>query len=319
MTRGEPRAWLPPGRIAAVCLSVDDVHPTAAIDGRAAGDVAREALDHLGWLLDRHPLLHATLFVTPDWRARPPATTRRLVQRVPVLRDWTYATRPWPRGVSRVDRHPGFVAMLQRLPRTDVALHGLHHVCRGPGAVAEFGHRSRAACRAMLQRGTAIFDAAGLAWSRGVSPPGWQAPPGLLAAMDDLDMSFIASARDLVTAADPCARTNGSGLRGLSLVFPEAVPGTRLVHITTNFQATSTRERAFSILGLGGLLSIKAHLFTRFGSYRALDGLDRPYASSLDQLLASIEDAYGESAWWPRMADVAERVRPMRPSPAVLA
>ena len=44
MTRGEPRAWLPPGRIAAVCLSVDDVHPTAAIDGRAAGDVAREAL-----------------------------------------------------------------------------------------------------------------------------------------------------------------------------------------------------------------------------------------------------------------------------------
>ena len=55
----------------------------------------------------------------------------------------------------------------------------------------------------------------------GITPPNWTAPPSLLQAMGDLDMLFIASARDLHTAVAADARTTGSGLAGMSLLFPE--------------------------------------------------------------------------------------------------
>ena len=45
--------WLPAGKRAAVCLTVDDVHPAP---------VAEEALGHVRWLQERHPFLRATLF-----------------------------------------------------------------------------------------------------------------------------------------------------------------------------------------------------------------------------------------------------------------
>jgi hypothetical protein len=107
----------------------------------------------------------------------------------------------------------------------------------------------------------------------------------------------------------------GSGLRDVSLITPQLLPFGRLIHITTNFQATSSIDRAMAILECGGLLGIKAHLLKRFGSYVALDGLDDRYVEYLDQLCARIEDRFGDRVWWTTMSEIAERMRegsPMR-------
>jgi hypothetical protein len=127
--------------------------------------------------------------------------------------------------------------------------------------------------------------------------------------MADVDMLFVASARDLRTPIATDARTSGSGLAGMSLIFPERLPLGRLVHFTTNFQATSSIERAVAIVEHGGLLGVKAHLLRRFGAYEALDGLDRTYVEYLDRLFTTIEDRYGAAVWWTTMGEIAARMR----------
>ena len=60
------------------------------------------------------------------------------------------------------------------------------------------------------------------------------------------------------------------------MLFPERIaPG--LLHIGTNFQATSAAERAFDILQAGGVLSIKAHIAKSVPGHLHLDGVDELY------------------------------------------
>src|SRR5438309_1940948 len=128
MTLTECRGWLPDGKRAAVCFSVDDVHPATSRDEfDAGGDLGRGALGHVERLLDRHPRLRVTLFVTPDWRLKRLVPTRKWLTRIPLLRERIHWAPLTPRGHFRVDRFPEFVAYLNALPRTDCALHGLHH------------------------------------------------------------------------------------------------------------------------------------------------------------------------------------------------
>lgn len=301
--------WLPPHTTAAVCFSIDDVHPTAAAAGLAVGDTARQALAQLEWLHDRHPQVRTTLFTTPDWRSLSAYPTPRWRHRVPLLRRACYATSILPRGTLRLDRHGAFMAYLRGLRGVDFGIHGLHHVRRGPLHLQEYHARSRRRCRHMIAEAQRIMAAAGLPIVPGLTPPAWTAPPTLLAAMADLDLRFISSARDLDTPVARDALTQGSGLRGVSLIYPQPLPHGRLVHVTTNFQATSSIARAIEILERGGLLGIKAHLLKRFGSYVALDGLDRPYVEYLDRLFARIEDRFGNSVSWTTMSDVAHRMR----------
>jgi hypothetical protein len=303
-----PAEWLPAGFTGVVCLSVDDVHPTAGDAGRGPGDVAREALGHLERLLECHPKLHATLFTTPDWRSRGVIPVRGLRHRLPLIRHLVYGVQPLPRGTLRLDRHPAFVSYLRALPRTDIGLHGLHHVRRGPRHLEEFAGRTRGECRRMLHRGQRIMADAGITPVGGITPPGWSASPALLQAMADLDMRFIASARDLDTPISSGSQAHGSGLRGVSLIHPQLLAHGRLVHITTNFQATSTPARAMEILQHGGVLSIKAHLLTRLGSYQALDGLNAGYVDRLHRLFTAIEDRFGDAIWWPTMTALAAQV-----------
>ena len=161
----------------------------------------------------------------------------------------------------------------------------------------------------MIVEARRIMTAAGLPVVDGITPPAWTAPPALLAAMTELDMLFVSSARDLDTPIAPGALTRGSGLRDVSLLTPQWLPFGRLIHVTTNFQATSSIERAMAILACGGLLGIKAHLLKRFGSYVALDGLDGPYVEYLDRLFTRIEDDYGDRVWWTTMGEIAGRMR----------
>jgi len=323
MTLTECRGWLPARKRAAVCFSVDDVHPATSRDEfDAGGDLGRGALGHVERLLDRNPKLRVTLFVTPDWRLRRLVPTRKWLTRIPLLRERIHWAPLTPKGHFRIDRFPEFVAYLNALPRTDCAPHGLNHAHPGPRMAVEFQEQSRSECRALLKEARRIFATAGLRHVEGFAAPAWSTPPALCEALSDADFHFITSARDLETPVSRGARTAGSGLRDASLLQPvwirstargdashtETGPG-RLLHFTTNFQATSSFERAHAIVEAGGVVSIKAHIFKSGGGITMLDGLDAVYCGFLERLWTELERSYGDSLWWTTLGEMAARCR----------
>ena len=298
--------WLPPGKRAAVCFTIDDVHPGKSSDAyEAGGDLERGALGHVAWLLERHPQLRVTLFVTADWRETSPAVTRSFASRFPVIRDSIFLAKTLPPGTMRLDRHPQFVAYLKSLPRTDVALHGLYHIQKGPRVAAEFAGRERAECATMLAEAIAIFREAKLPHSAGMCPPSWDLSEDLARAMIENGLTFVASARDIRTPVSRDAMNTMSGLRGVSLIYPERIEQGKLVHFTTNFQATSPLDRAIEIVELNGLLAIKAHIVKNACGHIALDGMDELYRNYLDLVLAELTRRYGDSLWWTSMAEIS--------------
>lgn len=323
MMLSDCRGWLPAGKKAAVCFSVDDVHPAGSADAfDAGGDLGRGALGRVERLLGRHPQLRVTLFVTPDWRRRDLVRTRRWLTRVPLLRERIHWAPLAPRGRFRLDRFPDFVTYLNSLPRTDCAVHGLHHAHRGPRLAMEFQRQSRRKCRALVSEARRIFVAAGLRHVPGFAAPAWNTPPALCAALAEEDFRFVASARDLDTPVCEGARTAGSGLHGASLTQPTWVAcaangagadgsaaARRLLHFATNFQATSTIARARAIIEAGGLLCIKAHVFKTGGGITMLDGLDDAYCAYLERLWQELEHRYGETLWWTSLQEVTDRCR----------
>lgn len=302
------RHWLPPGKTGAVCFTIDDVHPGRSTDAyEAGGDLEKGALGHVAWLLERHRELQVTLFTTPDWRELSPVPTRRLLQRLPLLSEYLMLAKTLPEGTMRLDRHPRFVEYLKALPRTEVGLHGLHHIHTGARIYQEFQAETVDACLAKLEKALAIFSGAGLPPPRGMTPPGWNAPPALLSAMRRTGFAYVASARDIKTEVRPDALAAMSGLTGVSLLYPERLPS-GLWHLTTNFQATTTWERAKAIIEAGGLLVIKAHIIKNAMGHVALDGLDAQYASFLDLLFERLESEYGRRLWWTSMGEVARHL-----------
>lgn len=306
--------WLPPGKRGAVCFTVDDVHPATSLHPyEAGGDLERGALGHVAWLLERHPRLRTTLFTTPDWREISPHPTRRLLGSIPYLRDRVYLAQRWPKGTMRLDRHPEFVRYLAGLPRCEIGLHGLHHIHVGAKIPIEFQDQDVEQCKRMLREAISIFESAGLPFVPGMTPPGFHAPAALLAAMRELGLAFVASARDLFTPISPGARANMTGLKGVSLIYPELVEDGRLLHIPTNFQATSPTDRAFEIIDNGGLLSIKAHIIKDCFGHVALDGIDLLYRNYLDSLFRALDQRYGDELWWTSMGELAAAVMKDRP------
>jgi hypothetical protein len=302
--------WLPDGKVAAVCFSIDDVHPGTSADAyEAGGDLTRGALGRMLELQRRHRDLKLTLCVTPDWRLKSLVPDTTLLRRIPWLRDRVHWTRLHRPGHFRLDRHPHLVSCLNGFERCEVILHGLTHCHRGPRFAVEFQNQSVDECGAKVDRGLAIFAAAKLNFVRGYVPPAWNAPAALIAALGRRGFRFLCSARDLNTAVARDAVTAMSGLTGVSLLYPQFVGEHRLVHMSCNFQATSTIERALAILDLGGLLHIKAHIFKSGGGHVMQDGLDEAYCGYLDRLFAQIRQRFGDRLWWPHLSEVAERAR----------
>jgi uncharacterized protein DUF2334 len=302
-------SWLPARTRAALCLSIDDIHPAKSSDYyEAGGDLSKGVLGRVEWLLARHPRLRVTLFVTADWREISPVPTRKLLASIPYLRDRLFLAKRWPQGTMRLDRHPQFVAYLKQLPRTEIGFHGLYHCSTGKEIPVEFQHQDTTAIKDMLAQMVGIFQQAGLPFVPGMCPPGWNAPLPLLHALADTGMTFVASARDIFTPIARTAVTNMSGLKGVSLIYPERVLDGRLIHLPANFNPTRTFERATAILDCAGLLSIKAHAVKQVMGFTAYDGLDEIYANYLDLLLSRLEDRYGDSLWWTSMGEIAQHV-----------
>jgi len=299
-----PIHWYRPGKSAAVIMSVDDIFPgTSQSAYEAGGDLERGALGRLLWLLERHAQLQLTLFVTPDWR-RISAVPHRIWRHVPWLRDRMYLVSVLPKGTMDIRNHPQFVAFLNAMPRTEIALHGLHHVNVGHAVSVEFQHRDHDACIHMLTEAMRIFEESGLRHVRGLQPPGWTCGPPLQQACRDVGIAWVTSARDIFTPVSQDAKTAMSGLSGVSMLFPERI-APRLLHISTNFQATSTPDRAFQILDAGGILSIKAHISKNVPGHIHLDGVDDLYMNYLDRLFSDIEERYGDAVDWTTMSQLA--------------
>jgi peptidoglycan/xylan/chitin deacetylase (PgdA/CDA1 family) len=300
------RGWLAGGRRGAICLSIDDVHPSRASDDyEAGGDLDGGVLGRLERLLAAHPGMRATLFVTPDWRERSPVPSRRVRAAVPLLRHHLHLTAPLPAAARRLDRHPGFVEHLRSQPRFELAGHGLTHLARGLRPPEEFARVGRRRAGARLRRSRALFAAAGLPVPDGFGSPAWTGSRALLTALADSRFRWVSCARDIVTEPSPGARTAGSGLHGVALTEPHWLLGGRLVHLPVNFQATSSDERALRIVDGGGLLSIKAHAVKDALGHIALDGLDDAYCERLDRLLTRLHDAFGDALWRTSMGAVA--------------
>jgi peptidoglycan/xylan/chitin deacetylase (PgdA/CDA1 family) len=292
-----PIHWYCPGKSAAVVVSIDDIFPgTSQSAYEAGGDLEKGALGLVLWLLERHPQLQLTFFVTPDWR-RISAAPHRFWRHVPWLRDRVHLADVLPKGSMDIRNHPEFVAFLNAMPRTEVALHGLHHINLGQSVSVEFEHRDRAKCAAMLAEALQIFDESGLRYVRGLQPPGWACSLALQQACRDVGIEWVMSARDIQTPVSRGAKANMSGLAGVSLLFPERI-AEGLLHVSTNFQATSAPERAFDILDAGGILSIKAHITKSVPGHIHLDGVDQLYMNYLDRLFGDIEQRYGDTIEW---------------------
>ena len=153
---------------------------------------------------------------------------------------------------------------------------------------------------------------AGLDVAPGLAPPGWHAPPSLIEAMPQVGLSFLASARDVVTPVVSGALTNQSGLQGVSLLHPQWIADGRVVHMTSNFQATSPLARALAILDAGGLLAIKGHIIKDAMGHVALDGMDTLYRNYLDVVFGELTRRYGDTLWWTSMSEVAEQMKRAR-------
>lgn len=308
-THAQAQGWLPPGKIAAVCFSIDDVHPGTSQDAyEAGGDLSGGALGRLMWLQRRHAQLKSTLCVTPDWRLNS-LVPMRFVRHIPLLRRRMHWGSLHPPGHFRLDRHPRFVAFLNNLERCETVLHGLHHSHPGKHMAVEFQNQPAEKCAAAVHRGLSIFTAAGVRFVRGYVPPAWNATAGLIQALKRLRFDFLCSARDLRTDVTPQAVTSMNGLTGLSLIYPQYLEDSDIVHLTCNFQATSAIDRAFEILELGGVLHIKAHIFKSGGGHTMLDGLDELYCNYLDLLFGELARRFGDALWWAHLSEVAARVR----------
>lgn len=294
------KEWLPRGKKAAVCFTIDDLHPGKSTDPyEAGGDLGRGALRHVEWLLKYHPSLHITLFVTADWREIGYTPTRLLLSRIPWLRDRVYLTPIQPPGTMRLGRHPEFVTYLKSLPRTDCALHGLYHVNKGLRIPEEYSGKSRKECKRRLTEIMRIFREAGLPYSSGLCPPAWGLSDDLAEAMIEVGLGFVASARDLRTPITPDAMNSMSGRSGVSILYPQWIMGNRLLHLPTNFQATSEIQRAHEIVECNGLVSCKAHI-----TVGMVDQLNETYRDYLHRCFTELEDRYGNDLWWTSMAEI---------------
>jgi hypothetical protein len=299
-----PIPWYNTAKTAAIVLSIDDIFPgTSQSAYEAGGGLEKGALRHLLWLLERHPQLQVTLFVTPDWRQISPVPGR-FWRHVPWLRDQLHLANVLPKGTMDIRYHPEFVAFLNAMPRTEVALHGLHHIHPGKSVSVEFQSQDRDTCVEMLGEAIHIFEGSGLRWTRGLQPPGWNCPLALQQACRDVGIEWVTSARDIITPVSKQAKTAMSGLCGVSKIFPERI-APRLLHFSTNFQATSPPERAFDILDAGGVLSIKAHISKTVPGHTHLDGVDHLYMNYLDRLFDDIEHRYGDAIDWTTMGQLA--------------
>ncbi len=302
--------WKPTDKKAAICFTIDDIHPGKSSDlYEAGGDLDKGALGKVMWLLNRHPKLKVTLFTTADWRETHAFPTRKILAKIPNLRDKFYLSNRLKKGTMSLENHSVFVAFLNQMKQTEIAYHGLYHVHKGLKIPVEFQNQTQAEFETIIGEMVRIFNASKVNHVKGICPPGWNAPDALLSTLVKYDFDYVASSRDVITPISKNAKCNMSGLKEVPLIYPTLLKENKLVHLPSNFQVNSSIDRAIDIIENEGLISIKAHIIKQVGSYVALDGVDDLYMNYLDVLLSSLEQKYGDDLWWTSMGEIAHFVK----------
>ena len=297
--------WLADNKKSAICISIDDIRPQKSCGyHECGGNLDNGSLGKIKWLMQRHPQIRVSLCTTPDWREIKSRPTRKVLAKIPFLRDRFYLSKILKKGTMQLDKHPEFVEYLINNPKFEIIPHGLYHCHKGLNIPVEFQNETTEQFSQTLKQVIEIFDKSGLNYVRGFAPPAWNAPQPLLDALTENDFEFIISARDIVTPITPDAKTNMSGMKNVSLISPTYI-NPKLIHFPCNFQATSRIERAFEILDHGGLLSIKAHI----SEGAALDAVCDLYMNYLDLLFSKIEDRYGEDIWWTSVGEISNHIK----------
>lgn len=302
--------WKPNHKKAAICFTIDDIFPGKSTDlYEAGGDLDKGALRHVLWLLDRHPKLKVTLFTTADWRETHAFPTRKILAKIPQLRDKFYLSKVLKKGTMSLENHPKFVTFLNGLSQVEVAYHGLYHVHKGLKIPVEFQNQSKPEFDTIITEMMRIFKSSNINHVNGICPPGWNAPQQLIEVLNEKQFDFVASSRDVFTPISKNAQCNMSGLKNVPLIYPVVLPNTNLVHIPSNFQANTSIDRAIEIIENEGIVSIKAHIIKKVGNYVALDGVDELYMNYLDTVLHILEQKYGDSLWFTSMGEIAQYVK----------
>lgn len=302
--------WKPEGKKAAICFTIDDIHPAGKNHYyEAGGDMEKGNLGHVQWLLNRHPKLKVTLFTTANWREISPVPTRKVLAAIPSLRDKMFLAKRWEKDTMNLERHPKFVQFLNTMERADIAYHGLYHVHKGLKIPVEFQNQTEREFDEIITEMVRIFNSANLEHDKGICPPGWNAPEPLLEALVRQNFDYVASARDIFTKVSKSAKTNMSGISGVPLIYPTRLKNKRLIHFPTNFQANSRIDRARKIIDNSGVLSIKAHIVKSVFGYVAIDGVDELYMNYLDVLLTNLENEYGDDLWWTSLGEMANYIK----------
>lgn len=298
--------WKPKDKKAAICFTIDDIFPGKSTDlYEAGGDLEKGVFKHLLWLTSRHPKLRITLFTTADWRETSPFPTRKLLAKIPALRDKYYLSKVLKKGTMSLVNHPKFVSFLNENKQFEIACHGLHHVHKGLKIPVEFQNQTKEEFQHIIKEMLAIFDASKVNYVKGICPPGWNAPPQLIEVLQDNKFSFLASSRDVITPISKEAKCNMSGVKGVSLLYPEKLSN-NLVHFPSNMQANNPIDRVFEIIENEGLVSIKGHMIKRVLNYVAVDGIDELYVNYIDAILTAVEAKYGDAIWWTTMGEMAD-------------
>ena len=302
--------WLPEHKIAAIVFSIDDLHPARlSVDGYdAGGDLENGVFGKVNWLLNRHQELKVTLFATADWRELSPFPTYKLLAKIPFFRDFFYLTKIQPKGTFRLDKFKDFVDYYSNHKQVEIALHGLHHVHKGLKIPVEFQNQSFDICNKLILEMLSIFDNSEIKFVKGFTPPAWNAPENLMKALLQNDIKFLASARDIQTPISANATNIMSGRKNVSILYPEYIENKKIVHFSTNFQATNDYNRAFEIIENNGLLSVKAHIIKHAYGHVSLDGVDDNYMQYLDKLFCEIKSKYGDQIWWTSMGEIANNI-----------
>jgi hypothetical protein len=303
--------WLPRDKKAAVCFTIDDLHPARLQQHGydAGGDLDKGVFKHVDWLLNRHPQLLVTFFTTADWREKTPLPTRKTLAKIPYLRDYFYLADLFPKGTFSLDKHPEFVTFYNEHPQVEIGLHGLYHCHKGLKIPVEFQNESFRKCNAAIEKMIAIFEQSGIQYIKGFTPPAWNASANLMQALFANGVETLCSARDIKTPVTADAINKMSGLPDVSILYPEWIFDNKLIHIATNFQVTSDFERAAAIIEHQGILSIKAHMIKELNGFVSIDGVDSAYMQYLDTVLSKVEDKYGDDIWWTSISQLTQKIK----------
>ena len=307
--------WLPRDKKAAVCFTIDDLHPASLSKHGydAGGDLNKGIFAKIDWLLKRHPQLKITFFCTADWREISPVPTRILLSKIPFFRDFFYLTKLQPKQTMQLDKYEDFINFYSNHDQVEIALHGLHHVHKGLNIPVEFQQDSFKICNNKVTKMLQIFKQSKIKFVYGFTPPAWNAPENLMKSLVANGIKFLASARDIKTTISKNAVNNMSGRKNVSIIYPELIENGKMVHFTSNFQATNDYLRAFEIIENNGLLAIKAHMIKKFHGHISLDGVDDNYMKYLDKLLFEIDEKYQEQIWWTTMGEISNKILENQP------